>query len=181
MSKFTHNKSSERMNEMNRMNNQMQSYTLTSYHNPTRKNYVDATKEIGVYQQTNLGEKSIHIDNESKFLNGKSGNTSTRDKDRVSKILMPSPYATTPNLKLGNVPEVEHDPNNRYGRMTREFKKNMDLSGITINRFIPMVPEVKRSVNYYEQHINPTQWVRGGMDTRTVMRNSDYLKTCGKR
>ncbi len=174
-------KDSQRMNEINRMNQQMESYTMTAFHRPSRKNYIDAVNEIGVYQQTNWGGKNLNVDRESELLNGRFGNAMTSDKDKVSKLLKPSPYATTPNLSLGSVPEIEHDPANRYGKLTREFKKNMDLAGITINRFIPMVPEVKRSVEYHEEHINPTTWVRGGMDTRTVVRNSDYLKTCGKR
>merc|ERR1711865_69100 len=147
----------------------------------TRKNYIDAAQEFGLYQQTNQGGKNINIDKESELLNGKYGNSITSDKDKVSKLLMSRPFATTPNLSIGTIPDTEHLPANRYGKMTKEFKKNMDLSGISINRFIPLLPEVKKSIDYHEQHINPTTWIRGGMDTRTVIRNIDYLKSCGKR
>lgn len=173
-------KDSQRMNEINKMNKQMEDYRMAVFNQPTRKNYLDAV-EKGMFQQTNWGGKHLNVDNESELLNGRHGNALTSDKDKVSKLLNANPFATTPNLSLGSIPDVEHDPTNRYGKMTREFKKNMDLAGISIDRFIPMVPEVKKSINYHEEHVNPTTWVRGGMDTRTVVRNSDYLKTCGKR
>ena len=63
--------------------------------------------------------------------------------------------------------------------MTRHFKKNLDLAGVTINRNTPFVPEVEQSVKYREDHINPTTWIRGGMSTRNFVRNSDYNKSCG--
>jgi len=170
-----------RVSEMAKMNRGIMDYNMTGLMNKTRKNYMDAVHEVGLYQQTNHGGKHINIDKESKLLNGKFGNTVTSDKDKVSKLLMSRPFATTPNLASGSVPEAEHLPANRYGQMTREFKKNIDLAGISINRFIPLVPEVKKSIAYHEEHINPTTWVRGGMDTRTIIRNSDYLKSCGKR
>ena len=170
-----------RVGEMAKMNRGIMDYNMTGLMNRTRKNYMDAVHDIGLYQQTNQGGKNINIDNESELLNGKFGNTITSDKDKVSKLLMSRPFATTPNLASGSVPEVEHLPANRYGQMTREFKKNMDLAGVSIDRFIPLVPEVKKSIAYHEENINPTTWVRGGMDTRTIIRNSDYLKSCGKR
>ena len=44
--------------------------------------------------------------------------------------------------------------------------------------FIPLVPHLAENVQNVD-HIIPTYWVRGGMSTRTIVRNIDYLKSCG--
>ena len=61
-------------------------------------------------------------------------------------------------------------------RILGQFKKNLDLAGVEIDRFIPLVPEVKNSINYREEHINPVYWTHGGTSTRNFVRNSDYNK-----
>ena len=171
-------KDSVRVNELDRMNKSMLNYNTTIINEPTRKNFIDAV-EAGMYQSVNQGGRHINVDKESELLNGKWGNEITSDKNKVSKLLMARPFATTPNLSYGEVPDVEHNPTNRYGKITRHFKKNLDLAGITINRNTPLVPEVEQSVKYREDHINPTTWIRGGMSTRNFVRNSDYNKSCG--
>ena len=46
------------------------------------------------------------------------------------------------------------------------------------DNFIPLVPEIQENIQNID-HIIPTFWVRGGMSSRTVVRNIDYLKSCG--
>jgi hypothetical protein len=50
--------------------------------------------------------------------------------------------------------------------------------GVAIDRFEPLVPHVKQNVQN-TQHIIES-WVRGGVDTREIVRNSDYLKQIGR-
>ena len=64
-------KNSDRQSEFSRMNNQIMGYNMNSHNNPTRKNYIDAMQEIGLYQQTNQGGKHINVDKESELLNGR--------------------------------------------------------------------------------------------------------------
>jgi hypothetical protein len=52
------------------------------------------------------------------------------------------------------------------------------VSSYSANNFIPLVPEIQENIQNID-HIIPTFWVRGGMSSRTVVRNIDYLKSCG--
>ena len=178
MSKST---DSERLTDMMRMDNAMANYVLGVPLKPTRKNYVDAATELGLYQSRNQGGRHLNVDTESNLLNGGVGNTLTKSQHKVDKLLQARPFLTTPDLRTGSVPDSSFNPRSQGGVLTRHTKKNMDLAGITIDRFVPLIPEVNKSIQYREDHINPTYWERGGMDTRTVVRNTDYLKSCGKR
>ena len=74
------------------------------------------------------------------------------------------------------------DVNSRlnFGEDTRTSKSNNITSSYSANNFIPLVPQIAENIQNPE-HIIPTYWVRGGMSTRTVLNNIDYLKSCGFR
>ena len=67
-----------------------------------------------------------------------------------------------------------------FGEQTHTGKSCNSLSGASANRFIPLVPCLKDNVQNVS-HIVPEYWVRGGMNTRTIIRNIDYMKSCGLR
>ena len=173
---------SERLKQLNKMNQGQFNYMTSIAKTPSRQDYQGAVN-AGMYLASNLvGNNETKIVNEgSEMRNGIKGNISTNDKDKTTKLLQARPFATTANLSKGMVPDMENDPNNRIGKNTRQFKKNLDLAGVEINRFIPLVPEVQRSIDYREAHINPVYWTRGGTSTRNFVRNSDYNKSCGNK
>jgi hypothetical protein len=57
-------------------------------------------------------------------------------------------------------------------------KDRTSIRGKEIDRFIPLIPALEEQVQN-PKNLIPTYWVRGGMDTRAVIRNIDYMKTCG--
>lgn len=176
------NNNSERLKQLNKMNEGQFKYMTSLAKTPSRQDYQGAL-HAGMYPASNLvgNNETKVINNGSEMRNGIKGNISTNDKDKTSKLLQARPFATTANLSKGVVPEVENDPANRIGKNTRQFKKNLDLAGVEIDRFIPLVPEVKNSINYREEHINPVYWTHGGTSTRNFVRNSDYNKSCGNK
>jgi len=67
-----------------------------------------------------------------------------------------------------------------FGEDTRTSKSNNITSSYSANNFTPLVPSLANNIQNPE-HIIPTYWVRGGMNTRVVLNNIDYLKSCGFR
>ena len=173
---------SERLKQLNKMNQGQFNYMTSLAKTPSRQDYQGAVN-AGMYLASNLvGNNETKIVNEGSVMrNGLKGNILTNDKANTTKLLQARPFATTANLSKGMVSDMENDPNNRIGKNTRQFKKNLDLAGVEINRFIPFVPEVQRSIDYREAHINPVYWTRGGTSTRNFVRNSDYNKSCGNK
>ena len=66
----------------------------------------------------------------------------------------------------------------KYGEDTRVSKSVNNATAYSANNFIPLVPNLAENVQNTD-HIIPTYWVRGGMSSRTVVRNIDYMKSCG--
>ena len=61
------------------------------------------------------------------------------------------------------------------GLQTSTAKSTGALAGVTINRFIPLLPCIRENIQD-PAHIVPTFWVNGGESTRNVVNNVDYLK-----
>ena len=55
-------------------------------------------------------------------------------------------------------------------------------SGVTlINQYTPMIPSLAETVQnrkHIIQEDNDQSWVRGGIPTREMVRNMDYIKNC---
>lgn len=61
---------------------------------------------------------------------------------------------------------------------TRTKKSNNITSSYSADTFIPLVPHIAENIQN-PKHIIPEYWVRGGMSSRVVLNNIDYLKSCG--
>jgi hypothetical protein len=68
----------------------------------------------------------------------------------------------------------------KYSEDTRVKKSASNLSGVSIDNFIPLVPNIAENVQNTD-HIIPEYWIRGGMNSRSVHRNINYLRSCGKQ
>ena len=66
----------------------------------------------------------------------------------------------------------------KLGEETRTSKSANSTSSYSANNFIPLVPSIAENIQNVD-HIIPTFWVRGGMSSRAVIRNADYIKSCG--
>jgi len=85
-------------------------------------------------------------------------------------------FQAVPNLGRGGfIPNVESRLT--QGEKTTEHKSCGALSEVVINRFIPMVPCLRDTVQD-PKHIIP-QWVWGGEPTRDTVRQEEFLKAQG--
>jgi len=112
-----------------------------------------------------------NINVESYLKNGKDGNMVSRPIDDIPQI----------NDKYKGYKPKSLNVDALSGML--KSKLNMTDKEITeksYNRFEPLVPELRKNIQS-TSHIIPKYWVRGGMDTRAMIRDVDYLKACGLR
>lgn len=114
----------------------------------------------------------------SELRNGCIGNVITHTG--AKQQLAVRPFLSVPYMGQCRTPLMNVDTYSALssGESTRTGKGCNSLAGVTINRFIPLVPCLKQNIQDPVHYI-PKYWVRGGMDTRAYMRNTDYLRACG--
>ena len=124
-----------------------------------------------------VSQKNISTDSNFKL----NDNKITSHKNKCGKLLQARPYVTTPYMGSGKTcalyPNVESKL--KFSEITTVPKSINSLSGITIDRFTPLIPCIEENIQDIK-HLVPTRWVRGGADTRAVIRNIDYRKQCLK-
>ncbi len=184
MSKFDINNNSSLYNDkcaiemLNRDNEITSSYNFQPYLtniDPSRDKYFDSFNQPGVFQTGNYSGLPSHIDDDSAIRQGKYGNILTHD--RTKRINLPKEQRFNPPFKGPQTMALDPDVMSKlyHGESTND---KTSLRGKNIDRFVPLIPELEGQIQN-PKHIIPTFWVRGGVDTRTVIRNIDYLKTCG--
>ena len=76
--------------------------------------------------------------------------------------------------------EIEHQV--LQGEQTREKRECNVLSGVTIeNFFTPLIDIVEENVQKPEnliQEDNDKKWIRGGIPSRQIVKDIDYLQRC---
>ena len=95
---------------------------------------------------------------------------------RGKNQLNPRVYQGPADLSGANIDLMSEEPGLTWGDST--FNRHSALSGITIDRFEPLLPDLQSEVQNPE-HIVPTAWVRGGQDTRTQTRTLSYIGAQG--
>lgn len=176
------NDSSEKLSQYDG-NNQIYNYNMGYYNTNHREHYIESMKEPGLYHHSQTAVEGAHIDEDSQLKNGGMGNIMTNDKGKSSKqyilcddyIFMP-PYTGYGKTRIGD--NVDVFSNMMIGERTRTRRSCDGINGMEINRFIPLVPCLEQNIQNTE-HIIPKYWVRGGQDTRSIIRNIDYMKECG--
>jgi hypothetical protein len=81
-------------------------------------------------------------------------------------------YQAPADLSAANIDKVPDEAGIMWGDST--FDRHSALSGVTIDRFEPLLPDLEKEVQNAD-HIVPTAWVRGGQDTRTQTRTLSYV------
>ena len=127
-----------------------------------------------------IGEKGCLVDVDSKLREDKDQLT---DK-RYIRQLIERPHLTTANLVKGYF-DVDVESVIRPGNFASEDRACNSLSGVTIgNYFTPMIPKLQDEV-HNPVHIIPEDsmqsWVRGGLPSRQMQRNKDYLRRCQEK
>lgn len=127
-----------------------------------------------------IGEKGCLVDVDSKLRENPEKLT---DKKYIRQLIE-RPHLTTGNYVKGYF-DVDVESVIRPGIDGGDDKACNSLSGVTIgNYFTPMIPKLQDEVQN-PVHIIPEDsdqsWVRGGLPSRQMQRNKDYLRRCQEK
>ena len=133
---------------------------------------------------TENGSKRKHY-NDNVDISGRQNNSPVSSKwmsptRTGGKFLLESrPITTVPFMGSGQTVITDTDTYSRYliGVDTGNKKTNNTRSGSIDDRWIPLVPCLAREIQNPDHYI-PKYWINGGMDTRSVTQNIDYMMRC---
>ena len=150
-------------------------YAVTNFYNDNdRQKYMQSLDHVGLSANGNKDGYDNVIDMESNLMQ------STMTNPKYKQQLITRPFKGWPYMGAGSTHIVNPDLYSRLssGTDTRTKKAADALAGVSIDRFIPLVPCLAENVQNTE-HIIPEYWVRGGESSRAHIQNIDYYKLCG--
>ena len=120
------------------------------------------------------------VDTDTNLRQSKDQLTNQRDINQIVERL----FITTPDLKRGPH-DVDVESVLINSDASSDQKPCNSLAGVSLgNYFTPMIPKLSQEVQDTE-HIIPedslNEWVRGGLPTRQMVRNADYLRRCQEK
>ena len=126
------------------------------------------------------GEKGCLVENDTDLRQNKDKLTNRNEIHQIVERL----FVTTPSLTKGHF-DVDVESIIRPGDFTTDQRPCGPLSGVTLgNHYTPMIPKLKEEIQD-PTHIIPEDsqrdWVRGGLPTRQMVRNKDYLRRCQEK
>jgi len=141
------------------------------------------TSQPGIHLKGGVGwsgENGCLVDTDSNLRQ----NTEILTNRRVINQLTTRLSSTTPNYSKGYY-DVDTESIIRPGDFASDQKPCIGTTEATFgNYFIPMIPKLKTEVQD-NKHIIPEDskqdWVRGGLPTRQMIRNEDYLRRCQEK
>jgi hypothetical protein len=141
------------------------------------------TSQPGIHLKGGLGwsgENGCLVDTDSKLRQNTEILTNRRTINQLTERLS----ATTPNLSKGYY-DVDTESIIRPGDFASDQKPCIGTTEATFgNYFLPMIPKLKNEVQDHK-HIIPEDskqdWVRGGLPSRQMVRNKDYLRRCQEK
>jgi len=127
-----------------------------------------------------IGEKGCLVDKDSELREDPKKLTNKK----YIRQLTERPHLTTGNLVKGYF-DVDVESVIRPGIDAGDDRACNSLSGVTIgNYFTPMIPKLQDEIQN-PKHIIPEDsmeaWVRGGLPSRQMARNADYLRRCQEK
>ncbi len=127
-----------------------------------------------------IGEKGCLVDIDSKL---RESDDRLTNKKYIHQLIE-RPHLTTGNYVKGHY-DVDVESVIRPGIDAGDDRPCNSLSGVTIgNYFTPMIPKLQDEVQN-TVHIIPEDsmqsWVRGGLPSRQMQRNKDYLRRCQEK
>jgi len=158
-------------------NNKISNYNFIpniSDKNDSRGSYISSVGIPGISQNNNNDLLGKNIDEATLLRNGELQSTESK-KELDTRLFPGAPYMMSGQSLLKN-PDLS--TRLKYGEDTRVAKSANVAASYAANNFIPLIPSIEENVQNVE-HIIPTNWIRGGMSSRSVIRNIDYLKSCG--
>jgi hypothetical protein len=156
------------------MDKKFASYTTMNFYNDnSRQKFMKSLDNVGMSATKNRDGYGGQVDTESGLLK------SVLTNDKMPQQLATRPY-NVPYMGAGETHIVQPEVYSRLvsGAETRVKKATDALSGVSIDRFIPMVPCLAKNIQNTD-HIIPEYWIRGGESSRAYIQNVDYFKMCG--
>lgn len=156
------------------MDQKFASYSTTNFYNDaSRQKYMKSLDNVGMSATKNRDGFGSNVDTESNLMK------SAITNDKMPQQLSTRPY-NVPYMGAGETHIVQPDVYSHLmsGAETRVKKASDALSGVSIDRFIPMVPCLAKNIQNTD-HIIPEYWIRGGESSRAYIQNVDYFKMCG--
>ena len=156
------------------MDKKFASYTTMNFYNDnSRQKFMKSLDNVGMSATKNRDGFGSHVDTESNLLK------SVLTNDKMPQQLETRPY-NVPYMGAGETHIVQPEVYSQLvsGTETRVKKATDALSGVSIDRFIPMVPCLAKNIQNTD-HIIPEYWIRGGESSRAYIQNVDYFKMCG--
>jgi len=101
---------------------------------------------------------------------------------RYIQQLYTPPYKTVPYMGRGPLADAALEIILQSGEDTSQKKQCNTLSGVYIDRFVPLVPCLEQNIQnpvHLVEEVASRDWIRGGIPSRDIVRNTDYLKKCG--
>ena len=128
----------------------------------------------GVLSNNQYDKKGRTVDTATQLRNGALQNTERLHNKELDTRLFPgSPFMSSGQSELKHTDLYSQL---MYGENTRAKKSNNVTAEYSADNFIPMIPALKENVQNVD-HIIPTYWINGGMSSRAVIRNINYLKS----
>lgn len=123
-----------------------------------------------------IAEKGWLVDNDSNLRQRKERLTNPNVKNQLFERLT----LTNANLTKGYF-DVDIDSVIKPGNFTTEQRPCGPLSGVSLldHELTPMIPKLKKEVqdtNHIIPEDSKKDWLRGGLPTREMVRNKDYLR-----
>lgn len=161
-----------------RLNNEkIFDYNFVPYINnqqDSRDQYINSTNIVGVVQDTNYDINGENINKSTLLRNGDVESTEKK-KELQTRVFIGAPLMSRGQSVIEN---TDLSSRLKFGEDTRSSKSTNALASYSADNFTPLVPTLAENVQNID-HIIPTFWVRGGMSSRSVVRNIDYMKSCG--
>ena len=147
--------------------------TMNFYNDASRQKFMKSLDNVGMSANLNRDGYGNQIDVESNLMK------SSMTNDKSPQQLSTRPY-NVPYMGAGETHIVQPEIYSKLvsGAETRVKKASDALSGVSIDRFIPMVPCLAKNIQNTD-HIIPEYWIRGGESSRAYIQNVDYFKMCG--
>lgn len=128
-----------------------------------------------------IGEKGCLVDTDTDLRQNKHHLT---NPNMIHQLIKRS-HLTTPGLVKGNY-NVNVESVLQGSVRTTDKRSCNGLSGISLlgNIYTPQIPKLQEEVQkdiHIIPEVNMKSWVRGGLPTRQMIRNEDYLRRCQEK
>ena len=170
--------------ERTKQNTSFGSYTTTNYfvqYCGLKQPIKFATQQPGVFVNGGFGNSgaggcNIDVDSDMTI-----GTIQTHPKARIS--LFERPFATVPYLGRGPCRPVEESRLQQGDYITNKKSCNTISELEYENQYVPLIPSLKATItnpNNLVEGVAAKGWIRGGLPSRELVRDRDYLQSHGK-